>query len=676
MTLYVATSGNDAWSGRLAEPNADKTDGPYATLDRARDELRELRTADGLPGGATVCLRSGVYYLTAPFVLTPEDSGTEQGPITYAPFPGDTVSLKGSRPVTGWTVYRDGIYVADLAGQDLAKAAFRDVYWRGQRQGPARTPNVDPQHPRSGGFAYAGRVVENESKTLLRYKPDQIDPNRWQTPTKARVHVWSWLNWNRSIVPIQSVDTANGVITFARPASYKIIEGNRYFVENVFEELDAPGEWYLDDATGKFYFQPPGGEEPDAESVTVPVAAGLILFEGDGNKRQFVQHIRIRGFSLSECHGGAVRMSAAAHCAVVGCDIRNCGTESRKPFSTAAIEIRDRSHHNRIAGCDIAHVGSSAIVLSEVVDWQHCLDDRVSFNAIDNNHIHHVGEWGDAWGAIRVNPGCGGNVSHDNVISHNLVHDTPRQGISFNGFRNVIEYNHVHHTNQEQSDTGAIGMGSRDVEERGSIIRFNYVHDTGGYNMVKPGVWEYPHYCWGIYLDDFTSGVYVYGNVVVRTYRGGVMVHGGQDNVIENNIIVDGKSQQIEYAPIDEHASGRNPANPAPNQMEWRMKGTRLIRNVFSYADDKANWLRGRLWEQVVADSNWNLIWPYGKPVAMNLDKTPPDECWAAWQKLGFDRDSLIADPMFVDAAKDDYRLRPESPAFTLGFQPIPIEKV
>ena len=106
-----------------------------------------------------------------------------------------------------------------------------------------------------------------------------------------------------------------------------------------------------------------------------------------------------------------------------------------------------------------------------------------------------------------------------------MVHDTPRQGISFNGFRNVVEFNHVYHTNQEQSDTGAIGMGSRDIYERGSIIRHNYVHDTGGYCMLEPGKWAYPHYCWGIYLDDYTSGVLVYGNLIVRAHRGGVNDH-------------------------------------------------------------------------------------------------------------------------------------------------------
>ena len=184
----------------------------------------------------------------------------------------------------------------------------------------------------------------------------------------------------------------------------------------------------------------------------------------------------------------------------------------------------------------------------------------------------------------------GGNVTHDNVISHNLIHDTPRQGITFNGFRNLVEYNHVHHTNQEQSDTGAVDMGSRDIYERGSVIRYNFIHDTGGYNMLRPGVWEYPHYCWGVYLDDYTSGVHVFGNIIARTYRGGVMVHGGQDNVIENNIIVDGLQQQIELMPID-HISGRNPA--CPDKSPWLMTGTRIVGDVFYYTGKTSLCLRG-----------------------------------------------------------------------------------
>ncbi len=655
--LYVAPEGKDT------NPGTQRA--PLATLQRARDVLRERRKTGDLTGGVTVVVKAGSYRLTEPLVFTPQDSGTEQGRIAYVATPPGAAVLVGSVPITGWKPFRNGIYQADLSGVDLRGKRFWQLYYRGQWQILARYPNFDPEHPRSGGFLYMGPVVAKDSKVLLRYKPGKLDPTRWAKPTAVRVHIWPWLNWNRNILPVKSIDAANHVITLARPASYKLIEGNRFFIENALEELDAPGEWFLDEDAKTLYFRPPDGQRPEGR-VSVPVLDGLIQFHGDAAKAHFVGHLELRGFRLAETRRHLVELNGAAHCTVAACTIEHCGG--------TAVSIRSRSHHNRVIGCDIAHVGGSAVIISGTVDWEHKLEGQPAHNLISNNHVHDVGEQGNAWGAIMINPGCGGNCTHDNVISHNLVHDTPRQGITFNGFRNIVEYNHVHHTNQEQSDTGAIGMGSRDIYERGSVVRYNYVHDTGGYNMLKPGVWEYPHYCWGIYLDDYTSGVHVYGNVVVRTYRGGVMVHGGQDNVIENNIIVDGLSQQIQYAPIDHLTSGRTPGHP--DKSLWLMTGTKLIGNVFSFDGKKSAWVWGRKWEQILAESDRNLIWPRGGTVRMNLGGVTDGDYWAAWRKLGFDAHSVIADPQFVNPARDDYRLKPTSPAFKLGFKPIPVEKI
>ena len=108
--LYVATEGNDAWSGRLARPNATRSDGPLATLAAARDRLRKIR-----PEGATVLVRGGTYRLAEPLRLGPEDSGAPRAPITYAACPGEKVTLAGSRVVTGWKPFKAHIYQADLS---------------------------------------------------------------------------------------------------------------------------------------------------------------------------------------------------------------------------------------------------------------------------------------------------------------------------------------------------------------------------------------------------------------------------------------------------------------------------------------------------------------------------------------------------------------------------------
>ena len=241
---------------------------------------------------------------------------------------------------------------------------------------------------------------------------------------------------------------------------------------------------------------------------------------------------------------------------------------------------------------------------------------------------------------------------------------------------NIVEYNHVHHTNQEQSDTGAIGMGSRDIYERGSVIRYNYVHDTGGYNMLKPGVWEYPHYCWGVYLDDYTSGVHVYGNLIVRAQRGGVMIHGGQDNVIENNIIVDSAGQQIEYAPIDSLTSGRTPGHPDEEPVADERQQAPCATSSPTPSPRRRYVSR----QQVAPDhrqSDFNVVWhgradrstinlpgrrgrrllgARGRSSASTSTRSSPTRC--SWTR-----------------SRMTTACRKDSPALKLGFRPLPLER-
>ena len=266
VALYVAANdGNDAWSGKLAKPNAAHSDGPLASLATARDRVRKTEGR-----GATVLVRGGTYLLREPLRLGPEDSGTEQSPISYAAYPGEKVTLKGSRAVTGWRPFKGHIYRADLSAWELGESRFWELYYRGQKQTLARYPNFDPQHPRSGGFLYLPETLAKDSLTplpyqpwgiidkashdALKYDPKRLDPGKWSQPTEVRVHVWSWMNWNRDILPIKAVDREKHIISLGQPARYLLMKGNRFFVDNALEELDAPGEWYTTARRSGFIF--------------------------------------------------------------------------------------------------------------------------------------------------------------------------------------------------------------------------------------------------------------------------------------------------------------------------------------------------------------------------------------------------------------------------------------
>jgi hypothetical protein len=142
--FYVSTEGNDAWSGKLAEPNSAKNDGPFATLARARDAIRSLHAGKPLHKPVTVYVRGGVYTLSAPLVFLPEDSGAAKYPVTYAAYPGEKVVLSGGRTITGWKKAaargREGrpeLWTAHIPGVKAPMASFWQAIPRASSSTPA-----------------------------------------------------------------------------------------------------------------------------------------------------------------------------------------------------------------------------------------------------------------------------------------------------------------------------------------------------------------------------------------------------------------------------------------------------------------------------------------------------------------------------------------------------------
>ncbi|MFA6293143.1 MAG: right-handed parallel beta-helix repeat-containing protein, partial [Victivallales bacterium] len=293
--------------------------------------------------------------------------------------------------------------------------------------------------------------------------------------------------------------------------------------------------------------------------------------------------------------------------------------------------------------------------------------------------------------------GCG------NRASHNLIHDCPRFGIIFSGNNLLIEYNHIRHINLETADTGAVYTGGRDwISSRGSVIRYNYFHDSLGYGQDK-GRWVSPHFSWGIYLDDNTGGVDVIGNIVVRAFSGLIHLHNGRDNLIENNIFVDGAQQQVQYSGwnnthkywtkhLPDMIKGYNSVREQPAWKNMRnmsmqpeqaagsdgltMSGNTFRRNIVYYADPKSALFK---LGNVPFDRNqwdWNLYWHRGMPLGIPQKGVAKDGEWEAWKKLGQDIHSVVADPLFADPENGDYRLCKGSPALALGFQPIPVDRI
>ncbi|MBM3804249.1 MAG: hypothetical protein FJW26_18270, partial [Acidimicrobiia bacterium] len=284
--FFVSPTGDDRWSGTIASANPETTDGPFATLTRARDAIRQLKFQQGLQQPVTVRIRGGTYSLTEPLRLWGGDSGTAQFPIRYEAHPGETPILRGSKAITNWEPYKGRIVRAYLPEVRRGQWWFRQLFVGGKRMTRARHANFDPADPLYGGWAFVQAAVDEqdpakteriEAPVAFRYE-EGVFPHRWAKPQAGEVFIIPGNCWINDIIPIRSVDVEARTIHLTRAVNASrntlggathLREGNRFYVENNLEDLDTPGEWSLDRETGLLYFWPPEGNVNSVE-VTAP----------------------------------------------------------------------------------------------------------------------------------------------------------------------------------------------------------------------------------------------------------------------------------------------------------------------------------------------------------------------------------------------------------------------
>jgi len=669
-TFFVAPGGNDGWAGRLPTANAEKNDGPFATLAKARDAVRQVKQQGELKKPITVMVRGGKHFLKETLVLSAEDSGSRQYPITYTAYPGEKPILSGGRIVTGWKPYKGKILQCELSGAKGGKWKSRQLFLDGKRQIRARTPNFDPKNPLYGGWAISDGPDKPLSTTGFRFKPGTFS-RRWAKPTEAEVNFITYAGWGNNIIPIKTFDQdtrtivlAHGARDFDRePWFFRLAAapaGTRFIVENVLEELDQPGEWCLDSEEGRLYFWPPTDSIQSAE-VVVPWLDCLVALRD-------VSHVTISGLTFTETIGGdnlhrpgceglgamfhmegwkycgeAMHLSRATYCRIEDNHFQAVGGN--------AIYLDGYNARNLIRRNEISQAGANGVCLAGAMgrgsaygaDGQyHALSlagtttQYPVFNEVVDNHIHHCG-------AINMfTAGVFAGLSEGNVIGHNSIHDMPHHAINLAGTglsRNIVECNDIRRPALQTKDTGAINCWmdapGRDAPRQGHVIRCNLIVDSRGK---------------GIYLDDYASNCIVHGNVILRAATIGINVHGGKNNIIENNLFI-GCAFAVGYT---DYVSTRTP------RMAGFQSGNRFCRNIVADLKQKVHYTYP--WnDKAVAQSDWNLYFN-------SADAQPYLE---NRRQAGFETHSLIADPLFVDAKNDDYRLKPDSPALKLGFQPI-----
>ncbi|MCC6446611.1 MAG: hypothetical protein IT210_24550 [Armatimonadetes bacterium] len=261
---------------------------------------------------------------------------------------------------------------ADLSGLDLSDPDFQELYYNDKRQPMARVPNFDPSHPRSGGWAYNAEVVEKGSLTRFRYRPEEVCPSRWRHPEQAVAVFYSAYNYNNTISRIKRIDLSAREFEVEQ-GCYPMETDDRFYICNLFEELDAPREWCVDRERKILYFRPPDGRLKRSK-VAIPVAESAFLLQGGAKAGVSVTGVTVSGIAFRDFRGTVIKMSGASRCAVTASAFRNMMT---------AVYLGDETHACRAAWRDITQTGGSAIEIAGSPGEYH----RASGHEIDNNYI-------------------------------------------------------------------------------------------------------------------------------------------------------------------------------------------------------------------------------------------------------------------------------------------------
>lgn len=643
--LYVAPNGSDKWSGRLAAPTRTKTDGPLATLEGARDAIRRMKAEKGgLKRPVSVQLRKGTYFLNKPFELTADDTGARACPITYEAYPTakgvERVVISGGRAVTGFAP-------AKANGLDVVAATVpgvREGEWYPDQLFVNDRRADRTRLPKQGWYSIKSAPIGDqwsEGQDSFTFNEGEIEQS-WRN--LSDVDVVALTLWIESRMPIKSVDEASHTVKLAKRSRFWLAsdfdraKGGRYYIENVFEALDTPGEWYLDRSDGRLYYYPLPGENWRKAVVVAPRLERLVVLTGTAERP--VEHISFRNLIFSHTQHvlpadrsgsaqaavevpGAIHAVFARNCEFDRCEVSHIGTY--------AIEFGAGCSRNAVRRCLIRDMGAGGIKIGHGAERITVSDNEIA----DGGKIFPsaVGVW------IGSSP-------HNRVV-HNSIHDLNYTGVSVGwswGYAksaavdNLIASNHIHHIGRGVlSDLG--GIYTLGVSP-GTILRNNLIHDSQSFSYGG----------WGIYTDEGSTGILIANNVVYRTKTGGFHQHYGKQNVVTNNIFAFATVHQLQRTRPEEH------------------KVFSFERNIVCY-DSGA--LLGGNWNDDNYDMDYNLYWDAsGRPI------TFAGASLEQWRKRGHDQHSIIADPLFVDPAHDDFRLKPDSPAFQLGFKQPDISNV
>jgi hypothetical protein len=603
---------------------------PIAVGSDPVEALQKARLARAAEPGRAISLvfAEGVHVLEKPILLTAADSGTAGAPLRLIAAGGAKPVLSAGRKIGEFRLV-DGRWETRVDGP-----RFEQLWVNGRRATPARSPNQ--------GFFRLRSVTETDEgeravQTLVPDDDALAALRGLETAELRQVQMLVYHKWDNTRRFVDSVADNRILTRGTKMKPWNRIDGKSGLVfEHISSGLDEPGEWYLA-PDGKLTYLPRPGEAPASAEVVAGGMGQLLVIRGTPETP--VVHVEVRGLAFH--HAGWTSPPG--------------GFEPAQ--AAAPIEAVVQADHVRaftFADCEVGHTGIYGIWLRDG-----CRDSRVERCLLEDLGAGGIrigsSGLGRGTGAITIED-CiirdGGKLfpcavgvwighSGDNIVAHNSISHFPYTGVSVGwrwGYdtseakRNRVEFNHIHHIgNGLLSDMGGIyTLGPSE----GTVLRHNRIHDITS--------WQYGG--WGLYNDEGSTGILMENNVVYRTTTGGYHQHYGRENIIRNNIFAFARDHQLQFTRPEDHLS-------------------------FTFTRNIVIWENGRLWSGGAGgrgriESDHNLYFPTGGGEIQFFGKS-----FDQWRATGRDRNSLVADPGFVDPVSGDFRIKDPKTISRIGFQ-------
>lgn len=586
VTLHVAPGGNDA--------NPGTAERPLATAHGARDQVRRILSR-GPHGALEILFAAGTYMFASPLELRPEDSGTEQSPVTWKAAPGAKVVWSGGAAIPkNWRKGLDGVWEVDLQGVGPEGWNFRQLFVNGRRATRARFPNADAPNP----FLYAtGGAMDHA----------MVDPARvkaaWGRARDAQINVvpqWRFFNqWNT----VTKVDPTTGRMDLADSERHaNIIPGSWFWIEGVREELDQPGEWFLDLQTRRLFYLPEPGVDPNSLDFAAPVLNRIVNAQGDVNAGTHVRHVHFDGiefrhtaFTLGHIEARVHTDTAVMFENTLDCSVRNCRFENLGGY---ALWLHLDSRRNQFDRNTVRDSGGGGVLLTGA--RLSYMDDTKIYtpgeaaakvapilNEITRNTVEHCGKIRYYGGGVHLDSRPASmSMEPGNLIAHNYFNDLSRNGVF--AFRNqggnVVEYNHIHNAMQTTIDGACIHFATMNHLNAPNFILNNWLYDVWGYDR-KPDGKSVRRLANGIFLDWDTSNTTVRDNWIYNTVGGAIKpIWKNQQLVIEHN-------RESETCIVPPFAGDLGPDGRATNGID--LASNRLTGSVIRCTDSRHVATRG-----------------------------------------------------------------------------------